>query len=110
MFVRWKKRPLSRGDFDLCAVVVASERIDGKPRQRYIKYLAGISISSIDDRYSVWRFWEKVDHKLNSIASLDAEKRQYLRGQVALRVPVLSEAETQESFDYHCRMGFSSPI
>jgi hypothetical protein len=79
MYVRWKKRPLSRrlhpeGGDTLSAILVYSERrwrYDLRraepPRQRIVGYLA--SIKSTQLRYPLSRahFWEKVEERLTAL-------------------------------------------
>ena len=64
MYVRWnrKKRTkkiewvMNEGDY-IYAVLVETRRIDGKPRQKTIKYLGGIGENN-PNVYGRMRFWE----------------------------------------------------
>src|SRR5687768_11322284 len=57
MFVKWKRRPVGANrsyggspynEQHLIAVLVRSERVDGKPRQKLVKYLGTIRDSYIE--------------------------------------------------------------
>jgi hypothetical protein len=66
---KWKfKRPKRAA---LVAVVAESRRIDGKPRQRLVKYLGAISradVHRVDVRH---KFWTRVDGRLAEFAPDD---------------------------------------
>jgi hypothetical protein len=55
MFVRWQKRQRKRRvfggegpDMHWAAILSESERVDGKPVQRHIAYLGGLTESAIE--------------------------------------------------------------
>ena len=114
MFVRWKRRvsrPLwhaQRNDQDHIryAVVVRSERVDGKPRQRIVKYLGGIResyvVPAITDRltrrkalYARQRFWRSVPTALASL-DLPGHERDAIEAKIDARVPRLTAEEEAE--------------
>jgi hypothetical protein len=72
MYVRWKTKDLARSadgsaGRSLYAVLVASERRNGKPRQRVLKHLAYINerdLSCIEQRR---RFWLQADRSLATV-------------------------------------------
>ncbi len=78
MFVRWKRRKTRRGDELLSAVLVESVRVEGKPRQRIVKYLASIHQSYAQRQW--WRpckeFWEKATAELDSLELTKRERRE----------------------------------
>ncbi len=97
MFVRWKRSPrkdkhhwelpVSGGRFIKIvdpewlrsAVLVECIRIDGKPRQRTIKYLGSIRERrlDLDDPYSISHrgyFWTSADANLDSLSLADNER------------------------------------
>jgi hypothetical protein len=75
MFLRWKKSKLG-DDTTMTAVLVESYRIDGKPRQRVVKYLATIPKSKISVGGWWYGFWGKVILRLNELElSSDSELR-----------------------------------
>lgn len=116
MYVRWKRRPaapptLSRvfnkgGDY-YYAVVVRSERVDGKPRQKVVKHLAGFHPSELVPKgdhpgyhqnvlYYRRRFWWAVDDGLDELSEtgdLTHEARAVMEERIADRVPKLTEEE-----------------
>jgi hypothetical protein len=127
MYVRWKRRPLGRTQWPdnvealpdeqrLYAVLVRSERVNGKPRQRVIKHLGGIRERFATDlqeqqenlRVHAWqarhRFWEQVDETLAELVPEPAE-RERLAGQIVVTVPRLTALE-HAAWDMTGRSGF----
>jgi hypothetical protein len=107
MYVRWKKRPLTRtqrcqgshqtGAHALTGVVVESRRVNGRPRQRFVAYLGTITVwdngwgeVAIETggrafRFEITGFWDRLSRKLDSIeAPLD---RDAVEAMVAANVP-----------------------
>lgn len=73
MFVRWKRRQkVSRRKGKVCptgkwsrmAVLVRSDREDGKVRQRFICHLGTIAEDRLADVFSQTQFWRAVGKKL----------------------------------------------
>jgi hypothetical protein len=92
MFVRWKRRRLQRrnewsppDERVLYAVLVESARVDGKPRQRLVRYLAAIREGDLERPLTVERFWRDVDRALDTLA-LD-DQRSSIEGRIAATVP-----------------------
>ena len=97
MFIRWKRRPKAptkprrrprfrsdKGDSLYC-VVVESQRVDGKPRQKVVMYLGSLDEK---DREKMWQrvdFWDLVGPKLDS---LQLTKRQRTRIEESISVVV----------------------
>jgi len=88
MFVRWKRRKLKKRGPDwqvgyaLSAVLVQSERVDGKVRQRFVKHLG-----SIKDWGLTWQgprlgFWETAEKALDEL-DLDPATRQRIEAKLA---------------------------
>jgi hypothetical protein len=80
MFVRWKKRQLSNeiGDIDssnmsLYAVLVENSRIDGKTRQRVVKYLGYINEVHLSDTQHQERFWQQVMSNLDGMELVQSQ-------------------------------------
>ena len=122
MYIRWKRRPVgaNRGysgspqnEQHLDVVLARSERVDGKPRQRVVKYLGTIRESYIDPasitntyvqtraRFALTWFWEKVDRALGEL-ELDDATRELLAANVAARVPRLTQ-EDRAALESYCR-------
>jgi hypothetical protein len=107
MFVRWKRkrrketwdREGSSPPYTLSAVLVESRRVDGRPRQRFVKRLGSLWEGRIDgpDR-GWWRavFWRDVDKNLDALG-LDVETRARLEIQVTRRVPRPTEEDRERA-------------
>ncbi len=79
MFVRWKRRQRSRrrrptGEWVRAAYLVASERVDGLPRQRVVAYLGSIREGHEGQHWHRVDFWAAADKGLGS-AGLDDTHR-----------------------------------
>ncbi len=88
MYVKWQRRPRKRtgGSPLVMAVLVESHRVDGKPRQRVVAYLAGIRERFIGEREDEHnKFWRSVDAHLDALG-LDAETRAKIETSVARTV------------------------
>jgi hypothetical protein len=93
MFVRWKHRPVRRrretslpNERALYAVLVESHRVDGKPRQRVVRYLAAIRGGQLVYPLSTDRFWQDVERTLADLALAD-DQRQVIEDKIAATVP-----------------------
>ena len=70
MYVRWKKKNRKRRynesipKVTLCAVIVRSQRINGKSKQKVVKYLGSIREEQVKYSYSRDIFWRNVRQKL----------------------------------------------
>jgi hypothetical protein len=99
MYVRWKKKRLSPSsdpnerwhkadDWSLYPVLVRSERVGGKPRQRVIKHLGRIYASKLEDAVAQEEFWDNVKYHLDQLAPA-AETRAAIEEQIARTVPMV---------------------
>jgi hypothetical protein len=103
MFLRWKKRklPESKRWFNrkhrpgvlLTAVLVESVRIDGKSRQKTVKYLGSIQQWRIEQAaFFVLRdFWQKVSSELDTV-TLTKKTRREIENQITAVVPKPTKA------------------
>jgi hypothetical protein len=96
MYVRWNKKERGWGrrknDF-LYAVLVESRRIDGKPRQKIIAYLASIEEKDIKkDPFRREIFWKAVTKNIESL-SLSPEIREKIEESIMQRVSRPTENE-----------------
>jgi hypothetical protein len=87
MYVRWQSRKRrraafgkrkERGDVHWRAILVENERINGKPTQRHIAYLGGITESAIATPPQCRWFWEGVMKKLNELSLPRAYQRRII--------------------------------
>jgi hypothetical protein len=68
MFVRWQGRERwcyrstfgGTDDVNWSAILAESVRVDGKPRQRHVAYLGGITESAMRIMHQRRYFWDKV--------------------------------------------------
>lgn len=97
MFVRWKKRkaaPERRHSFGIgphmsphwVVVVVESKRLDGKPRQKIVMYLASIADDVRGHEYSQVEFWLQAMTKLDAL-SVAGEQRARMEAALLRIVP-----------------------
>ncbi len=103
MYVKWQRRPRKRTDGSplLMAVLVESHRVDGKPRQRVVAYLAGIRerfVGEREDKHD--EFWRSVDAHLDALG-LDAETRARIEASIAKRV---ARVTTKSRAEYESMM------
>ena len=100
MYVKWQRRSRKRGgDYPLLtAVLVESRRVDGKPRQNHVAYLASIRERSIGEPGRAHDgFWASVEANLDAL-ELDNETRMKIEASIAERVPRMT-AETRAAFE-----------
>ncbi len=104
MFIRWKKRKKTvyywwRTETDtevFYPIVCKSERVNGKPRQKFLAHLGHIDRASLEHKESLYDFWWRVDLRLSS---LDEHTRDKLIEQISRVIPRLSPEEMQEVED-----------
>jgi hypothetical protein len=102
MFLRWKRRKLrpryDRGvlqaEHSWYAVLVRSERVDGKPRQRVVRYLGHILEKHLGATAHREGFWKRMDWHLDDL-NLDPATR----GQVETKLGALVKRPTSEELD-----------
>lgn len=85
MFVRWKKRQLSSDinnpearNISLYAVLVENHRIEGKTRQKVVKYLGYINEAHLGETLHQRRFWQQVTGNLRMLG-MQEEQDDYRR-------------------------------
>ncbi len=92
MFVRWKKRKLAGEgtpgveNISLYAVLVENHRIDGKIRQKVVRYLGYINEARINDQLHQRRFWQQVDQNMQGL-QLNRAEQLSLAGKIMELVP-----------------------
>jgi hypothetical protein len=125
MYVRWKRRAMRKqvhvgrkwaivkgqrtivhvkesqptGDYALSAQLVESHRVDGRPRQKVIKYLGTIrepAVAHVGHRMSFWRTVSAAFKALD----LPPEQQHTIELALHARVPF----PTMEEIDAHARM------
>ena len=94
MFVKWQKRTRRsrafgpRTDTHWAAILAESSRVDGKPTQRHIAYLGGITESAIELPAQRAFFWQEVAQQLDQLA-LPKDDRARIEAAVEAKVPRL---------------------
>ena len=113
VFLRWKIRKLPKltnrwhGPYNrksesllYSAVVVESERVNGKPRQRIVRYLASIQEDEIRWRRPgvIVTFWQAVDRGLVDLLNLGASESDVdrFRQQIVQRVSPPAAEEVRQ--------------
>jgi hypothetical protein len=76
MYVRWQSRKRrsrefgsgpDRGDVHWRAILVENARIDGRPTQRHIAYLAGFTESAVATPPQQRFLWERIEEQLDRL-------------------------------------------
>jgi hypothetical protein len=105
MFIRWQRRRSSapaswrREAVHLSAILAQSVRVEGKPVQRHIAYLAGIGdeIEQLGDIILRCRFWEQVTRKLDGLGKrVSPEDRRRIETAIAKRVSCPTEDQYKQ--------------
>jgi len=105
VFVRWQTRKSSapkswrRTGVHLAAILADNVRVDGKPKQRHIAYLAGVRAEQdIEAIATQCMFWTQVTRKLDGLGKrLSADDRRHIERTLAERVRRPTKRE-QESY------------
>ena len=93
--MRWQSRKLNkntrwrkRGDVHWRAILIENVRVDGKPTQRHIAYLGGITERNIAHEKPAHRiyFWNGVEQKL-AVLNFSAKERTAIMQVIAKKVP-----------------------
>jgi hypothetical protein len=76
MYLRWQSRKRStpefgygEGDTHWRAILVENTRVDGKPRQQHIAYLAGFTESAVAAPAQQRYLWDRIVERLNQLAN-----------------------------------------
>jgi hypothetical protein len=84
-------------DVHWSAIIIESVRVDGKPKQRHVAYLAGITESAIDIGAQRAWFWVDVMRRLDGLANrISNDDREDIEAAVGKRVPRPTAAEYEE--------------
>jgi hypothetical protein len=76
------------------AVLVENERVNGKPTQRHIAYLDGITDSAIAIVHQRCWFWDHVKERLDRLGKrISPEDRKKIEAAIAKKVPRPTKAE-----------------
>ena len=91
MFIRWIERPSKTPGYDATAlslILAETKRIDGKPRQRHLAYLGGITDDQIKSPGSRCTFWDSVTAAFERLGNqVTPSDRQRFEAAIAERVP-----------------------
>ena len=93
MYVRWNKanrqRPHGFKYVSHIAVLVESKRIDGRPRQKVLKYLGSIESYLMKEPHIQRYFWKNVSVRLDSLQPpLTADERKKIEDIIQKTVPM----------------------
>jgi hypothetical protein len=79
-------------------ILVESVRVNGKPTQRHVAYLASITDSAIEVDHQRLSFWDKITERLDKLGNrISPEDRKSVEAAIALTVPRLSQEEREAS-------------
>ena len=103
MFVRWQTRTRRarafgrdpNTDTHWAAILAESSRVDGKPTQRHIAYLGGITESAIELPAQRAFFWREVAQQLDQLA-VSKDDRARIEAAVEAKVSRLTRQEYNE--------------
>ena len=103
MFVRWQTRERRNRAFGgdkgpgmhWSAILVEGQRIDGKPTERHVAYLGGITDSAIELPAQRAFFWQEVTQQLDQLA-VSKDDRARIEAAVEAKVPRLTRREYNE--------------
>jgi len=112
MFVRWQTRTRRarafgrdpNTDTHWAAILAESSRVDGKPTQRHIAYLGGITESAIELPAQRAFFWKEVTQQLDELA-VSKDDRVRIEAAVEAKVPRLTRREYNEWLIRRDRLG-----
>ena len=105
MYVRWQSRERRRQafpnpkrrkgpDIHWAAILLESKRIKGKPTQRHIAYIGGITDSAIAIIHQRCWFWDAVQKRLNRLGKeVSPEDRKKIEATIAEKVPRPTKAQ-----------------
>jgi hypothetical protein len=105
MFVRWQSRQRKhatfgspyRSDTHWRAILVENTRVNGKPTQRHIAYLAGFTESAIEIDAQRCHLWDHISERLDRLSNqITPEDREKIEAAIALKVQRPTAAEYKE--------------
>jgi hypothetical protein len=110
MFVRWqsRKHTVRRSwlggpdDVHWRADLVASERVDGKPRQKHLLYLVGFTEAQVAIEAQRFFIWESALKRLDMLTWYEPRDRQRIEAAVAKRIGMPAPAR-EELEAFHVR-------
>jgi hypothetical protein len=88
----YTRKGTSKQDMHWAAVLVESVRIAGKPTQRHVAYLGGITDSAIAVVHQRCWFWDGVLEQLDRLG-MSSENRKRIEAAVATKVPRPTKAQ-----------------
>jgi len=100
VYLRWKKKQTRYFGIALNAVLVKSERVNGQPRQKFIRHLASIHEDHLTDIRKASNFWLDLEYRL-SMLNLSVDQVKAIRQKATLVVPSPSGEEIEETKRYN---------
>ena len=113
MFVRWQSRERNRsqfgrygeGDIRWMAVLAETKRVDGKPQQRHIAYLGGITDSAMKIDAQRCHFWDHVSARLDALGNqITPTDRKKVEAAIAKKVPRPTPAQYKDAARHSARL------
>ena len=82
------------------AVLVESVRVNGKPQQRHVAWIASITESRIDVEHQRRYFWDEVYERLDQLGNrISVDDRRRIEATIARKVPRLTREEHDASIE-----------
>ncbi len=105
MYVRWQHRrrrhsPFGgwdEADVHWSAIVVENVRVNGRPKQQHIAYVAGFTESAIKIPAQRCHIWDRISETLDQLANrINADERKKIEVAIAIVVPRPTAAEYKD--------------
>lgn len=82
------RRATNEQDVHWAVILVESVRVDGKPRQRHVAYVGGITESAIEIDIQRCHFWDQISARLDALGNqMTTADREKIEAAIAEKVP-----------------------
>ena len=79
------------------AILVERVRVEGRPTQRHVAYLGGVTDSAIEIAAQRMFFWDDVKQRLDRLSNrITAEDRKRIEAAIAAKVPPLTKKQREQ--------------
>ena len=87
----------SEQDKHWAAILVERVRVEGRPTQRHVAYLGGVTDSAIEIAAQRMFFWNDVKQRLDRLSNrITAEDRKRIEAAIAAKVPPLTKKQREQ--------------